>query len=30
MTDEEFIAGARPMPDAEYLAQMKARFGFDW
>jgi len=30
MSDEEFIAGARPMPDAEYLAQMKQRFGFDW
>jgi NAD(P)-dependent dehydrogenase (short-subunit alcohol dehydrogenase family) len=30
MSDEEFIAGARPMPDAEYLAEMKRRFGFDW
>jgi hypothetical protein len=30
MTDEEFIAGARPMPDAEYIAEMARRFGFDW
>jgi NAD(P)-dependent dehydrogenase (short-subunit alcohol dehydrogenase family) len=30
MTDEEFIAGARPMPDAEYIAEMARRFGFKW
>ena len=30
LTDEEFIAGARPMPDAEYLAEMARRFGFNW
>ncbi len=30
LTDEEYVAGARPMPDAEYLEQMKRRFGFDW
>ena len=30
LTDEEYVAGARPMPDAEYLAEMKRRFGFDW
>jgi NAD(P)-dependent dehydrogenase (short-subunit alcohol dehydrogenase family) len=30
MTDEEFIAAARPMPDAEYLAEMKRRYGFEW
>ena len=30
ITDEEHIAGARPMPDAQYVAEMKARFGFDW
>ena len=30
MTDEEFIAGARPMPDADYLAEMARRFGFTW
>jgi len=30
MSDEEFIAGARPMPDAEYIAEMARRFGFKW
>jgi len=30
LTDEEFIAGARPMSDAEYMAEMKRRFGFEW
>jgi NAD(P)-dependent dehydrogenase (short-subunit alcohol dehydrogenase family) len=30
ITDEEHIAGARPMPDAQYVEEMKARFGFDW
>jgi NAD(P)-dependent dehydrogenase (short-subunit alcohol dehydrogenase family) len=30
LTDEEHVAGARPMPDAEYVEQMKQRFGFDW
>ena len=30
LTDEEFVAGSRPMSDAEYLAQMKQRFGFEW
>jgi NAD(P)-dependent dehydrogenase (short-subunit alcohol dehydrogenase family) len=30
MTDEEFLAAARPMPDAEYLAEMKQRYGFEW
>lgn len=30
MSDEEFIAGARPMPDAEYIEQMARRFGFKW
>ena len=30
MTDEEFVAGARPMPDAEYIAEMARRFGFTW
>jgi NAD(P)-dependent dehydrogenase (short-subunit alcohol dehydrogenase family) len=30
MSDEEFVAGARPMPDEQYLAEMKRRYGFDW
>jgi NAD(P)-dependent dehydrogenase (short-subunit alcohol dehydrogenase family) len=30
LTDEEFIAGARPMPDADYIAEMARRFGFKW
>lgn len=30
LTDEEFIAGARPMPDEEYLGLMRRRYGFDW
>jgi len=30
LTDEEHVAGARPMTDAEYVEQMKQRFGFDW
>ena len=30
MSDEEFIAGARPMPDAEYIDEMARRFGFKW
>lgn len=30
LTDEEHVAGARPMPDAEYVEEMKRRFGFDW
>jgi NAD(P)-dependent dehydrogenase (short-subunit alcohol dehydrogenase family) len=30
LTDEAFIAGARPMSDAEYMAEMKQRFGFEW
>ena len=30
ITDEEHIAGARPMPDAQYVEEMKRRFGFDW
>jgi NAD(P)-dependent dehydrogenase (short-subunit alcohol dehydrogenase family) len=30
MSDEEYRAGARPMPDDEYLAEMRQRFGFDW
>ena len=27
---EEFIAGARPMPDAQYIAEIARRFGFKW
>ena len=30
LTDEEYIAGGRPMPDDEYLDFMRRRFGFDW
>ena len=30
MSDEDFIAGARPMPDTEYIAEMARRFGFQW
>jgi NAD(P)-dependent dehydrogenase (short-subunit alcohol dehydrogenase family) len=30
LSDEEFIAGARPMSDAQYMAEMKQRFGFEW
>ena len=30
LSDEAFVAGARPMPDSEYLAEMKQRFGFEW
>ena len=30
ITDEEHIASARSMPDAQYVEEMKRRFGFDW
>ncbi len=30
LTDEEYIAGSRPMPDEEYLDLMRQRFGFEW
>ena len=30
LSDEEYIAGARPMPDAQYLAEMQQRYGFEW
>jgi hypothetical protein len=30
MSDEEYIAGARPMPDAEYIAEVARRYGFTW
>ena len=30
MSDEDFIAAARPMPDAEYITEMARRFGFTW
>ena len=29
-SDEEFIATGRPMSEAEYLALMRERYGFDW
>jgi NAD(P)-dependent dehydrogenase (short-subunit alcohol dehydrogenase family) len=30
LSDEEYVAGARPMPDAQYLAEMQQRYGFEW
>ncbi len=30
LTDEEYIAGGRPMPDDQYLDLMRRRFGFEW
>ena len=30
LTDEEYIAWGRPMPDEEYLDLMRQRFGFEW
>ena len=30
LSDEEYIAAARPMPDDEYLEAMRQRFGFEW
>jgi NAD(P)-dependent dehydrogenase (short-subunit alcohol dehydrogenase family) len=30
LTDEEYIAGGRPMDDEAYLDLMRRRFGFDW
>jgi hypothetical protein len=30
LTDEEYVATGRPMPDAEYLDLMRRRYGFDW
>jgi len=30
LSDEDFVAMARPMPDSEYLIQLQQRFGFDW
>jgi NAD(P)-dependent dehydrogenase (short-subunit alcohol dehydrogenase family) len=30
LSDEDYVAGARPMPDDEYLDSMRRRFGFDW
>lgn len=30
LTDEEYIAGGRPMDDEEYLDLMRRRFGFEW
>jgi NAD(P)-dependent dehydrogenase (short-subunit alcohol dehydrogenase family) len=30
LSDEEYVAGARPMPDQEYLDQLRRRFGFEW
>jgi hypothetical protein len=30
LSDEEYIAGARPMPDDQYLAEMRRRYGFEW
>ncbi len=30
LTDEEYVATGRPMPDAEYLDLMRRRYGFTW
>jgi len=30
LTDEEYVATGRPMPDAEYLELMRRRYGFTW
>jgi hypothetical protein len=30
LSDEEYIAGARPMPDEQYLAELQRRYGFEW
>jgi NAD(P)-dependent dehydrogenase (short-subunit alcohol dehydrogenase family) len=30
LSDEEHVAGGRPMPDEEYLELMRRRFGFAW
>jgi NAD(P)-dependent dehydrogenase (short-subunit alcohol dehydrogenase family) len=30
LTDEEYVATGRPMPDAEYLDLMRRRYGFEW
>jgi NAD(P)-dependent dehydrogenase (short-subunit alcohol dehydrogenase family) len=30
LTDEEYVATGRLMPDAEYLDLMRQRYGFEW
>jgi hypothetical protein len=30
LTDEEYVATGRLMPDAEYLDLMRQRYGFQW
>jgi NAD(P)-dependent dehydrogenase (short-subunit alcohol dehydrogenase family) len=30
LSDEEYVGGARPMPDDEYFETMRRRFGFEW
>ena len=30
LTDEEYVATGRLMPDAEYLDPMRQRYGFQW
>ena len=30
MSDEEYIAGGRAMPDDQYLEEIRQRFGFTW
>jgi NAD(P)-dependent dehydrogenase (short-subunit alcohol dehydrogenase family) len=30
MTDEEYVETGRPMADADYLAEIRTRYGFDW
>ena len=30
MSDEEYVAGGRAMPDDQYLEEIRQRFGFTW
>jgi NAD(P)-dependent dehydrogenase (short-subunit alcohol dehydrogenase family) len=30
MSDEDYVAGGRAMPEDEYLAEMRRRYGFEW
>jgi NAD(P)-dependent dehydrogenase (short-subunit alcohol dehydrogenase family) len=30
LSDEEYVAGARPMPDEQYLEEMRKGYGLDW
>jgi hypothetical protein len=30
MSDEEYVAGGRALPDDQYLEEIRQRFGFTW